>query len=785
MSGKTIEPQGQARRAMLKAMANWDAAVARHGGSRVESQGFNGERKAPCAFAMSVLVAGAVGELDPSKKLDFERLLSPDVAAFQDEKKTKVENCGLAIGAVEGRVSGFTERARSVGAFRTGNDGYVPMAGDMLATYGSPGHINLITKVVELSPGRWEVTYRDNPTMYSNAMEKRSILRATSNGKGYYVETSERVNRSTGAVLGVNTIAPTKGSQIYVIDMEKMFENSKVRSVSMGTPAASQPVVDDKSAPPPRPTTPPPPPITPVVADDKAPSQQPPTVAPAPTAPAPETQSPNRESVKLAYKLAETTGRAGRPLLVDGEIPGAVEAIQRRLIALGHNIGTYGASRDGVDGKIGRKTLAALEAEIAKQMAAGKTREQAITELATEIPATAAPQSPAAAALAGWPLIAAPFTSTPIAFAGSLLQSAPMPAPTATPTVTPATPPPKAPTPAPEHAPVVVAPQAPANPVSAKTTPPRDDKSGDKNTQNVTISSMRPGTRPAPVGSLPSQVEQAFRLGIVETYKIERCSPSTSLSFDASGKPVISGTESMKSSEKILAKPTPTHLGVYVDTGNSYSNCLGMNVKMSELKPGQTVDDAVRRLAMSAEEAIGLKRQQFMDMKYDKLPPELIPQMMMFHTHQGGRAVNVLAQAIGQQPGKPGRALDDALIQQVWNFYNAHGGKNGGGQAIVKAFEQAQKDYYQDRAKTSSIFAQYLTGFTNRAAMSARTGMQMVAMVSASGIGSGAANPAPPITLAAASNQLQNSGVTVTPANSSSALPVIPAIAQAPSNAIG
>lgn len=43
-----------------------------------------------------------------------------------------------------------------------------------------------------------------------------------------------------------------------------------------------------------------------------------------------------------------------------------VKVLQRALLALGADLGNYGPNRDGVDGKLGNKTLAALKARTGK-----------------------------------------------------------------------------------------------------------------------------------------------------------------------------------------------------------------------------------------------------------------------------------------------------------------------------------------------------------------------------------------------------------------------------------
>ena len=69
----------------------------------------------------------------------------------------------------------------------------------------------------------------------------------------------------------------------------------------------------------------------------------------------------------------------------------AASVLQRQLKAQGYDLGSFGANKDGIDGIVGDKTMAALKAAIAKS---GKSEEVALQELMTGAQA-AAPQPPA------------------------------------------------------------------------------------------------------------------------------------------------------------------------------------------------------------------------------------------------------------------------------------------------------------------------------------------------------------------------------------------------------
>ncbi len=163
-----------------------------------------------------------------------------------------------------------------------------------------------------------------------------------------------------------------------------------------------------------------------------------------PPATPPQAAAPATPSSGLSALLGATfglqPGGARGQLLVDGTMPGAVASLQQKLIALGYNIGAYGPQKDGVDGKIGPKTMAALNDYVAKQQAAGVTAEQVLAGLVPSVPPANDNVSPAVVAPAETPSnAAAPIGYTlDIEALGRLLRSngtitGHMLAPTATP----------------------------------------------------------------------------------------------------------------------------------------------------------------------------------------------------------------------------------------------------------------------------------------------------------------------------------------------------------------
>ncbi len=221
--------------------------------------------------------------------------------------------------------------------------------------------------------------------------------------------------------------------------------------------------------------------------------------------------------------------------------------------------------------------------------------------------------------------------------------------------------------------------------------------------------------------------ELAFEMTLSKTVEIESSNPPhIKLGFDKNGEIIWTGWErqkpkNSKGKESTIIQAGPNSVGVYWDAGNSITNDFGRNKRVAGLTPDQVLAEA-RKLAVSPEEMVNTRRKTFKNLGYGKLPPEILPQMMLFYVHQSAMPPYVLANAVGVSQNHPGRSLDQSVINAAWEFHNKYGAS-----ALIKAFEKAQIAYYEGRARThGGAYAEFLEGFCNRAKKSAACGMEVL-----------------------------------------------------------